>query len=73
MIMVKRRERSEDECPHSKRQKTKDGSASFGKADEIQSPHDLQVLLAFEQDAGPQVRQSMIPSKVCDESLLISK
>ena len=53
----------DDKNPHPKRQKkTKitTVSAPATEKHEIRSPRDLQLLLAFDQDAGPVVRQSKI-------------
>jgi len=66
--MAKRRSGSDDDSPHRKRQKITKQSLPQLEVIEIQTPKDLQLLLAFEQDAGPHVRQSKDP-KVSSENV----
>lgn len=47
-----------NDSTHRKRQKTTKILALATERHEILSPRDLQVLLAFDQDVGPVVRQS---------------
>lgn len=68
--MAKRSRDSDDGSPHSKRQRiTADGVVKVVPT-KIQSLKDLQQLLAFEQDAGPQVKQSMDATHFEIESLI---
>lgn len=55
--MAKRIADSED-SPHRKRQKITNSSPPAKDQNEIRSSRDLQLLLAFDQDVGPAVRQS---------------
>ncbi len=62
--MSKRKADLDDESPHRKRKRLT-AEQALKKAPKpefpnIQSPKDLQVLLTFEQDAGPQTRQSEV-------------
>ena len=47
-----------DDSPHAKRQKITQTSAPATEKHDIRSSRDLQLLLAFDQDVGPAVRQS---------------
>lgn len=49
---------SDDESPHRKRRRLTKDLASKPELPSIHSCKDLQSLLTFEQDAGPQTRQS---------------
>lgn len=60
--MAKRKSGSDDESPHSKRQKLTRQSVAQQEPVNIQSSEDLQLLLAFQQDAGPHVKQSKNPT-----------
>ena len=55
--MAKRTAESDD-SPHPKRLKTKNSSPPATEKYEIRSSRDLRLLLAFDQDVGPVVRQS---------------
>ncbi len=57
--MAKRIGGSDEEGPLAKRRKTSSNEASKKCTEEIQSSQDLQRLLAFEQDTGSLVKQSM--------------
>ncbi len=57
--MAKRLGRSDEESPHAKRRKLGMNEVNKNHVEEIKSPHALQRLLAFEQDEGSQVKQSM--------------
>ena len=56
--MAKRKAGSDQDSPHSKRQKRNNDLGSKSPVEDIKSPNDLRLLLAFEQDSGPHVRQS---------------
>lgn len=58
--MAKCKTDSEDESPQRKRQKMTTGRVPEKETQVIQSAEDLRSLLAFQQDAGPVVRQSKI-------------
>ncbi|KAL8678966.1 MAG: hypothetical protein Q9186_004734 [Xanthomendoza sp. 1 TL-2023] len=58
--MAKRRRGSEDDDPHNKRQRLLANGSIQPCNDEILSVRQLQDLLAFNQDAGPKTRQSVI-------------
>ena len=57
--MAKRLAGSDEESPYAKRRKIGSIEANKEYTDDIQSLRDLQRLLAFEQDSGPQVKQSI--------------
>lgn len=59
--MAKRKPRTEGESPHRKRQRIARDLERKDEPVRIQTVKDLRQLLAFEQDAGPQVRQSKTP------------
>ncbi|KAL8709963.1 MAG: hypothetical protein Q9220_005414 [cf. Caloplaca sp. 1 TL-2023] len=53
---MKRRNGSEDEIPHSKKQKTTGEGSSNAGIEQISTARHLQDLLAFSQDNGPNIR-----------------
>ena len=57
--MAKRKDDSDDESPHRKRQKITKDLASKAEIQTVQTSKDLSLLLSFEQDAGPRTRQSI--------------
>ena len=62
--MAKRLGGPEEGDPHVKRRKVDIDEGSKKYAEEIHSSQDLQRLLAFEQDTGPHVKQSMLSGLV---------
>ncbi|KAI4290363.1 MAG: hypothetical protein L6R35_000375 [Caloplaca aegaea] len=71
--MAKRPADSEDTSPHSKRQRLTDNRSSRASVEEISSAKQLQTLLAFTQDAGPDTRRSIHAFKVFLESIAYGK
>ena len=57
--MAKRKDDSDNEIPHRKRQKITKDLALKGELQPVQTSKDLSLLLSFEQDAGPRTRQSI--------------
>ena len=57
--MAKRKDDSDNESPHRKRQKLTKDLASKVEIQSIQTSKDLSLLLSFEQDTGPRTRQSI--------------
>jgi len=57
--MAKRLGCSDEESPHAKRRKVGIIEVRKNHVLDIKSPQALQRLLAFEQDEGPQVKQSI--------------
>ena len=57
--MAKRKDDSDDESPHRKRQKITKDLALKAEIQTVQTSKDLSLLLSFEQDAGPRTRQSI--------------
>lgn len=58
--MAKRKDDSDNESPHRKRQKITIDLASKAETQLVQTSKDLSLLLSFEQDTGPQKRQSIV-------------
>ena len=58
--MAKRKDDSDNESPHRKRQKITKDIASKAEIQPLRTSKDLSLLLSFEQDTGPQARQSIV-------------
>ena len=58
--MAKRKDDFDNESPHRKRQKITKDLASKAEIQPVQTSKDLSLLLSFEQDTGPQARQSIV-------------
>ena len=56
--MAKRKLDLDEDSPHRKRQKITNNALPREKPVKVESVQDLQALLAFDHDAGPQTRQS---------------
>ncbi|KAL8840707.1 MAG: hypothetical protein Q9170_001225 [Blastenia crenularia] len=71
--MAKRRAGSEDASPHSKRRKLSDNRPAIPKPGEISTVKQLQNILAFRQDAGPETKRNIEAFKVFLESIAHSQ
>lgn len=72
--MAKRLECSDEESPHTKRRKIGVNDVSKNHVVDIKSAQALQRLLAFEQDEGSRVKQSMpLPLLLFRSLLTITK
>ncbi len=69
--MAKRKDDSDDESPHRKRQKLTKDLASEAEVQTVQTSNDLSFLLSFEQDAGPRTKQS-IAQYIPDERVILT-
>ncbi|KAL8723547.1 MAG: hypothetical protein Q9225_000182 [Loekoesia sp. 1 TL-2023] len=67
--MAKRRAGSEDASPHSKRQKLTENGPEKPKPEDISSARQLQNILAFRQEAGPDTRRNIQAFKTFLESI----
>ncbi|KAL8997186.1 MAG: hypothetical protein Q9169_003452 [Polycauliona sp. 2 TL-2023] len=67
--MGKRRRESEDDSPHEKRRRLVPTSSSKTSIEDITSVEQLQSLLAFSQDTGPETRQNITTFKLYLESI----
>lgn len=65
--MGKRKVDLDEESPHRKRKRLTKEQAPKPEVPNIESSKDLQLLLRFEQDAGPQTRQSEVQGPSVDE------
>lgn len=71
--MAKRTSDSDDESPHTKRQKlTGESVTEAVKPVRIQTSNDLHLLLVFEQDAGPDIKNSKIHTTSLEHRPLIA-
>ena len=68
--MAKRKDDSDNESPHRKRQKITKDLASKAEIQPVQTSKDLSLLLSFEQDTGPQARQSIV-QRIHVESMIL--
>ena len=69
--MAKRKDDSDNESPHRKRQKITKDLASKAEIQPVQTSKDLGLLLSFEQDTGPQARQSIV-QRIHVESMILT-
>ena len=69
--MAKRKDDSDNESPHRKRQKITKDLASKAEIQPVQTSKDLSLLLSFERDTGPQARQSIV-QRIHVESMILT-
>ena len=69
--MAKRKDDSDNESPHRKRQKITKDLVSKVKIQSVQTSKDLSLLLSFEQDTGPRTRQSIV-QRIHVESMILT-